>query len=258
MPITLTAAEFEVAWELLGLGDLPLIFRVRIERPGLTDDERTAAVRSGLDVLRRRGHAGRGGIGGELADQLMLLANPGWVVDARLHLDRPVWAYGAAGQGDGAALATLDGGLVTIAGSSRYALPRDIAALAGEPPPGPGRSINVPAATLVAAGQLSGGDSQRLGDELIDRGVPIGDARMLAKLNGEMFGSGQFGVEVVDHEGALRRAARVVGFCDSPQGRWAQLRTNGDQPWITFTPATPARLAAMIGDLLAECGVRSG
>lgn len=259
MPITLTAAEFEVAWEGLRLGDLPLIFRVRVERPGLTDEERAGAVRSGQDALRRRGLAGGRGIDGELADLLMLLANPRWVVDARLDLDRPVWAYGAAGPGDAAALATLDGGHVTIAASSRYTLPRDIAALAGDRPPGPGRSINVPAGALLEAGHRCGGDSHRLGDELTELGVPLADVRVIVKLNEEMFGSGQFGVEAVDQEGVLRRAPRVVGFCDSPQGRWAQLRTvgAGGQEWITFTPARLTQLASMIADLLAGTGVRT-
>lgn len=259
MPLTLTATEFEVAWETLRLGDLPLIFRVCIGRHGGTDAERAELVASTMDGLRMRRLADGRGVSGELADALTLLANPRWVVDARLDIGRPVRAYGAAGRGDSAMIAVLDGDVVSLTGSSRYQLPAGVAALAGDLPPGPGRSINLVADALLGASERCGGDSHRLGDELIERGVLVNDARTIAKINDEMFGSGQFGVEVPDAEGVLRRAPRVVGFCDTPEGRWAQLRTaaGGGQEWITFTPARLGQLASMIADLLAECGVRA-
>ena len=259
MPVTLTATEFEVAWETLRLGDLPLIFRVRVSRPGSTDEHRALVVETAMDALRGRGLAGARGVSAGLADALTLLANPLWVVDARLDLDRPVRAYGAAGHGDAAAIAALDGETMTITSSSRYRLPADVAALAGDPPPGPGRSMNVPLEAMLEAGRRSGGDPHLLGDELVELGVPVGDARMIAKLGAELSGCGQFGVDVVDHDGGSRRAPRVIGFCDTPHGRWAQLRTVGadGQQWLTFTPARLGRLASMIAELLAESGVRA-
>ena len=257
MPLTLSATEFQVAWEALRLGDLPLIFRVCISRGGRTDDERAHIMTSTMDGLRARRLADARGVSGELADALMLLANPRWVVDARLDVDRAVRAYGAAGRGESAMIATLDGELLTLTPTTRYRLPMEMALLAGDVAPGPGSSINMAAELLLAASQRSGGDSHRLGDELIARGVPVADARAIAKINDEMVGGGQFGVEVGDAEGLLRRAPRVVGFCDTRDGRWAQLRTigHGGQEWITFTPAQPAQLAMMISDLLAEAGV---
>lgn len=259
MAIMLTETEFEVAWEAMRLGDLPLIFRVCVSRRGQTDEERARIVEDTLTGLRQRRLAGPRGLDGELADALMLLANPRYVVDARLEIGRPVRAYGVAGRGDAAVVATLDGGTVTITGSSRFKLPAAVVALAGELPSGPGRSINVPVDALMAASRRSGGDSHLLGDELIESGVPVGDARTIAKLNEEMFGSGQFGIEVIDAEGVPRRGPRVVGFADSPEGRWAQLRTtgNGGREWVTFVPASPARLVAMITEVLTESGVRA-
>jgi EspG family len=259
VPITLTETEFEVAWEVLELGDLPLIFRVCVNRHGLTGQERSQVIGEAMNGLRHRRLANAHTVSVELADALTLLANPRWVVDARLDLGRPVRAYGAGGRGDSAALAALDGGLVGIIGTSRYRLPAEVASLAGDLAPGPGRSINLPAEALLAASQRCGGDSHLLCDELIERGVPVRDARTIARLNEEMFGSGQFGVEATDQDGTLRRAPRVVGFCDSPQGRWAQLRTLGadGQQWITFTPARLTQLSTMISDLLAESGVRA-
>ena len=259
MPITLTETEFEVAWEVLRLDDLPLIFRVCVDRHGLTDQERSQVIAQAMDGLRRKRLAGAHGVSAELADALTLLANPRWVVDARLDIGRPIRAYGACGRGDSAALAALGGGRVAIISTSRYMLAAEVASLAGDLAPGPGRSINLPVEVLLAAGQRCSGDSHRLGDELIEHGVAVRDARTIARLNGEMFGSGQFGVEAADQDGALRRAPRVVGFCDSPQGRWAQLRTVGadGQQWITFTPARLTQLSAMISDLLVESGVRA-
>jgi EspG family len=256
VPLTLSDTEFEVAWETLRLGDLPLIFRVGIARHGRTDEERAALVASTMDGLRARRLADGRGVSGELADLLTMLANPRWVVDARLDIGRPVRGYGAAGSGDSAVLTTRDNGTVTLTGSTRYQLPADLAALAGDLRPGQGRSINLLVEVLLEASQRCAGDSHRLGDELIERGVPVGDARTVAKINDEMFGSGQFGVETLNAEGALRRASRVVGFCDTPEGRWAQLRTAGadGRDWVTFTPARAAQLAAMITDVLTECG----
>jgi EspG family len=257
--ITLTETEFEVAWEALELGDLPLIFRVCVNRHGLTEGERSQVIEEAMDGLRYRRLAHVHRVSAELADALTLLANPRWVVDARLEIGRPVRAYGACGWGDSAVLATLDCGLVVITGTSGYRLPAEVTSLVGDLPPGPGRSINLPAEALLAASQRCGGDSHWLGDELIERGVPVRDARTIARLNEEMFGSGQFGVEAAGQDGALRRAPRVIGFCDSPQGRWAQLRTVGTdgQQWITFTPARPTQLSVMIFDLLGESGVRA-
>lgn len=259
MSITLTETEFEVAWEVLGLGDLPLIFRVCVNRRGLTEQERRQVIGEAMNDLRQRRLADIHGVSAELADALTLLANPRWVVDARLDIGRPVRAYGACGRGDSAALATLDRGLVAIIGASRFRLAVEVASLAGDHAPGPGRSINLPAEALLAASQRCGGDSHLFGDELIERGVSVRDARIVARLNEEMFGSGQFGVEAADQDGALRRAPRVVGFCDSPQGRWGQLRTVGadGRQWITFTPARLTQLGVMISDLLAESGVRA-
>lgn len=258
MAIRLTATEFEVAWEAMRLGDLPLIFRVCVERRGLTESERAGVVGGALDGLRRRGHADGRGIGAELAAALTVLADPRWTVDGRLDVGRPIRAYGAAGHGDEAVLATLDGDRMLISGSSTYRLPADLVSLAGEVPPGPGRSINVPVGVLLGAAGRCGGDSGLLGDELTGHGVPPGDASMIARLNAERTGGGQFGVETADPDGVLRRAPRVVGFGDCPLGRWAQLTTagTGGQQWITFTPARLTQLAAMIVELLAERGVR--
>ena len=259
MHITLTATEFEVAWGVLGLGDLPLIFRVRIARGGATAAERARLVASTVDGLGGRGLADAGRPSGDLPGALALLARHRWAVDARLDLHHECRALGAATR-DAAVVAVLAADTVTITPCTPQRLAADLAGLAGHPAAGGGRSINVRAAALLAAAErvAGAGEPHRLADELIGEGVPAIDARVLARLNAEMAGGGQYGVEVVDRDGTVRRAPRAVGFCDTHDGRWAQLRTtgHGGQEWVTFTPAGTAQLAAMITDLLRECGVR--
>jgi len=253
--LTLSATEFEVAWGALRLGDLPLLFRVRISRRGATEEERERLVTSTMDGLRRRGLADGRGLRTDLADALTVLARHRWAVDARLEFHREGRALGAATR-SAAAIAMLDADTVTITSSTPYRLPADMAELAGDLPVRTGRSINLSAHVLfTAASRIGAGDPLELADELVALGVPAGDARTIAAINAEMLGGGQFGVQVVDQDGTVCRAPRVVGFCDTHDCRWAQLRA---EDWITFVPAGSTQLAVMITDLLAECGVRAG
>ncbi len=249
-----------MAWESLRLGDLPLIFRVCVDRLGATAEERARLIGSTVEGLRTRGLADDRGLRGELVDALTLLAHPSWLVDARLDTYRPVRALGAA-RGRAAVVAVLHEDEITLTHGTAFRLPADMAALAAEHPPGNGASINLSVEVLLAAAErVVGEDPIRLADELVQRGVSPGDARTLAQVNADMVGSGQFGVEVYEPDAGLRRAGRVIGFSDTAQGRWAQLRTaaHGGTQWVTFTPAGTPQLAVMITDLLAECGVAPG
>jgi len=232
---------------------------VCISRVGATDEERARLVGTTVEGLRGRGLADGRGLRADLVDGLMLLAHPRWLVDARLDTYRPLRALGAAG-GMTSVIAVLEGDVVTLTHGTAFRLPADMAALASDHPQASGASINLSAEVLLAAAErVAGEDPQRLADELVERGVSPGDARTLAQVNAAMVGSGQFGVEVHDPDVGLRRAGRVVGFSDTRDGRWAQLRTvaHGGIQWVTFTPAGTAQLAVMITDLLAECGVRA-
>lgn len=258
--LELSATEFEVVWASFGLGDLPLIFRVRVAREGQTDDERARHVRETVEGMRARGLFTDDGPHHDLADAVAILASPEWLVDARLETNRSLCALGAAAMGR-SAIAVLEGDTVTILLGTAFGLVDDMAALAADHPPGPGASINLSWQVLVDAATAAGDpDPQRVEDALVERGVGANEARMLGRLSGGLVGSGQYGVEVADRDAGLRRAPRVVGFVDTPDGRWAQLRTAGlgGTEWVTFTPATPHRIAAMITDVLAESGVRPG
>lgn len=267
MQLTVSATEFQVAWEALSLGDQPLVFWVCLSHGVLAEEEHAQLAATALDGLRQRGLAGATGPAPELADALGLLAGPRWAIDARLVSGHPdateaaggsMRAYGVAGRGDGAVLATMADDMVTLTRTTRSRLPGEVAMLAGEVQPGPSRSINVLAELLYAAAECSAGDSHRLADELVARGLPPGDASTIARINAEHRRSGQFSVEVADQGGTLRPGRRAIGFNDTEQGRWAQLRTsNSGQQWLTFTPASATQLAAMLGELLKESGVRA-
>lgn len=269
--LTLTDTEFQLAWETLGLGELPLVFAVCLDREDVTDEERAHASASAMAALQGKGLADTRGPSAELAGALALLAGPRWTVEARLvsgHPDATVVtggsmrAVGAAGDSDTAVIATMADGVLALTWSPRFRLPADVVALAGEVQPAHGGngggSINVLTRVLFAAMAECGGSSRQLADLLVERGVPAADARAIAGINDETLRSGQFSVAVADQDGVLRPSARMVGFCDTQQGRWAQLRTAGtgvtDQEWITFTPVRSAQLAAMVAELLTESG----
>lgn len=262
MTSLLTTAEFQVAWDLARLGDLPLILRVAIDRPPCTDDQRASQVAAVLDRLQAAGLAGPGGLAPWLADALALLANPQWAINAWLAggpADQApaepgtVRAYGAANE-DTAALAVLVGNQVTVTPSTACRLPADITALAGPAPPGEGHSINLPAETLCSALASSHGDRDQLIDELVGRGVQRGAAGTIAAITGHTRRHGQCSAEVMDADGVRRPVAGTVDFCDTAIGRWAQLRTTerGGSDWVTITPASAEQLAAMVADRVAD------
>jgi hypothetical protein len=126
--------------------------------------------------------------------------------------------------------------------------------VAGETPAGPGRSVNVPHETLVAADAEARGDPLQFADALADRDVSFDDARTLAGMCEDVTVRGQFGVEVAMRGGSPRRASRVVAFHDSGAGRYLHLlRPSPDQRvWSTVTPADNRLLASKVGELFAE------
>src|SRR5262249_60369590 len=92
------------------LGDLPLIFRVCVNRHGLTEQERSRVIEEAMDGLRRRWLAGAHGVSAELADALTVLANTGWAGDARRDVGGPRRAYGGGGRARSAGRGALGGG----------------------------------------------------------------------------------------------------------------------------------------------------
>lgn len=248
MPVTtpdtvaLSVVEFEVCWELAGLGALPLV--LDLPRQGRTPAERQRVVAEVLAGLRDRGLAGRGGPRPELVRDLTRLARFTWAVDARIIRTGLVRARGGARAG-WATLAVHDGPAVTLWTVPEHALVAEVVALAGQAPTSRVDSVSVRAAALDGATSRAAGGMHAFAERLAALGERVTDARAVARVCDGALARGQFGVRTGDTVGSRR----VIGYHDSAAGRFLQLRRDG---WATFTPATQAQLAAQISGLLDE------
>lgn len=249
--LTLSALEFDVLWEHLGFDHMPLVLKV--PSPGKTYAERAVIVNRTWSSLTSKGLAtGPAQPIAELVNLLSPLDRPEREVDARLTLDREVRALGAARARRGV-LATLVGEQVTLKAANAEALPSEVLALLPPRQAGQGRLVNVPSSELEAAA-VEAQTSAQLADELIRRGVNSSDAQTLARMADGAGHRGQFGVAAREQGGERHRANRVIGFFDTPQGRYLQFqRANpGESEWSTIAPADHQLLVRQLTELLAE------
>ncbi|WP_229786617.1 ESX secretion-associated protein EspG [Actinokineospora fastidiosa] len=246
-PVTLTALEFDVLWEHLAPGAMPLI--VKVPSPGKTHEER-AAIEDGV----WRGLAARGvdRDDPEIAEVFGLLARPEREVDGRLWAGRGVRLL-ACSREDAAALAVLAGDTLRLSRISALGL---AAAAVGElpsAPAGPGRSVTLRTADFEAAAQ---GDGTVRGFEgsLLGRGVRADDAAALAEMIGDVLHTGNFGAAVRDRLGRRVRGERVVSFFDTAAGRYVQIRraSPDGELWTTISPADSRKLTHHVDELLRE------
>ncbi|MCP2169315.1 ESX secretion-associated protein EspG [Goodfellowiella coeruleoviolacea] len=251
-PVELSTEEFEVCWRVLELGELP--HALDLPSPGRTWAERETLVKSTLDSLAARGLADRRGVHPDLAGQLAGLARFSWAVDARLHTERRLRAWGAV-SGASAVLAVIDDEEHSVV-TRTLPEPALCTELVGLLPPAEAPrwdSVSLESSTLdeavAEAAQERTGDVGVLADVLTRRGVRPAQARAVARMVDGAGWRGQFGVTVSGSTGTWRRARRVVGFHDVPAGRIMHLRRGG---WVTLTPASARQLVAAIGELVAE------
>jgi hypothetical protein len=234
----LSTVEFEVCWSLLDLGELPLV--LDMPSAGRTPEERRGIIDRVLDGLRRRDLADHRGLRPELADRVTGLARFGWAVDTRIITTESLVRAraAAAGQSRGV-LAVHEAERVTLRAVPAQTLITEIIALAG-PETNSGRieSVSVRTDSLDSAAAVAGGDLRALTDGLVGRGERPGDARTLAHLCRDAYARGQF---------SLVPSGAVVGFHDTPLGRFLHLRRDG---WVTFAPAGNGRLATRVRELV--------
>ncbi|MFR9731078.1 ESX secretion-associated protein EspG [Saccharopolyspora sp. MS10] len=255
-PVRLSALEFDVLAEHLGLETLPLVLRV--PSPGRTWSERAELADSAWAALDRRRLGDRHDLDPALERMLLLLARPLSEVDGRTWFERSVRVLAASGVPDGsgadAVLVVKDEDQLTLRPVSAAGLVREATSVLPPLSAGPGRSVTVPSADLDAAADATGGDPEALEGELVRRGVRGDDAEVLTSMVREAGARGQFGAAVRDRLGRRVRAPRVVGFFDTPRGRYAQVRRNspsGDS-WSTISPADSRRLVAHVEELLGD------
>lgn len=210
----LSTVEFEAYWDRLGHGELPPV--LDIPSAGRTTEERGRLVDGVREGLRARG------IGDRLAEDLAVLSRFAWAVDARVVTSTPIHARGAVAAEWGV-LAVRRGDEVTVERMAEHRLITELVALAGQAPATRVESVSVRADALDTASARAGGDLHALAQNLITLGERAAAARAVARLCHGAHTRGQF---------AARPGGAVIGFHDTPTGRYLHLRRDG---WVTFT-----------------------
>jgi hypothetical protein len=249
--VVLSALEFDVVWESLRLPARHVVLDV--PSPGVTRNQRAELVATAWAGLTERGLADHGRADTELADRLALLAHPERSVDGWIWTDREIRGL-AAQSGRDALLAVVDRDEVWLIPALDTSFVEAAVSIAGECPPGRGRSTSVPLDVLRSADRAAGGDAQSLVVELTELDVPLGKAQIMARMFAGLVGRGQFGAQRSDARRGTRRASRVVAFHDTGTGRYLYVtRPSPDgQVWATVTPADNRAVAAAVWELVDE------
>ncbi len=242
----LTAVEFDVCWEWLGLGGTPPV--LELPSPGRDADERRRVIAAATHDLRLRGLAGSGGPGQPLARALRVLAHPGYELDLRHRGPAGTTVGLAAVAGSHGVLAARRGEeLAILAVDASRVLPA-LVELAGPIVAGTGRPVTLAAEVLDAARATRPATASGLADELVRRGVSWTDASSVARMCCGAQAFGQLGVTARN-----RGAPWVVGFHQTPFGHFGQLRRPG-RPGrgaeVTLGPLNATRLGGHARDLL--------
>jgi hypothetical protein len=250
-PISVSALEFDVLWEHLRLGDMPLV--VKVPSPGKTLEERARLEEQAWADLEARGLGRPVGVHPEIKHVCRLLARPDREIDCRTYVERGIRLMAASVGGD-AAVAVLSEGQLSLRRASASSLASAAVGLLPSRPAGPGQSVTLRSEDFEAAANNAGGSQQGFRDALAGRGVRGGDAAALAEMIKDVRGTGNFGAAARDRLGRRQRAERVVSFFDTDDGRYMQIRRESPDGnlWTTISPADSRKLAAHVEQLLAE------
>ncbi|MFC4858862.1 ESX secretion-associated protein EspG [Actinophytocola glycyrrhizae] len=250
-PITLTALEFDVLWEHLRLGALPLV--VKVPSPGKTYEERERIEARVWADLEARGLGRPVDVNPDIAGLLSVLARPEREVDVRAYVGRNVRVL-AASAGEAAAVAELSEGTVTLRSASTSGLPSAALAVLPALAAGPGQSVTLRTADFESAANGAGGTREGFGQALLATGLRHDDATALAEMIKDVAHMGNFGAAARDRLGRRRRADRVVSFFDTEDGRYVQVRRPADDGtlWTTISPADLRKLTHHVSELLDE------
>jgi len=250
-PIVLSALEFDVLWEHLRLGQLPLV--VKVPSPGKTTQERALLEEQAWSALEERGLGRPVELNPEIEDLLPVLAVPEREVDARAYAGRNLRVLAAA-RGELAAVAVLSDDEVTLRRASVTGLAAAVLATLPAAAAGAGRSVAVPTEEFEKAAHGAQGTQEGFLKSLLEHGVRLEDAQALAEMIKDIAAMGNFGAAARDKLGRRRRADRVVSFFDTEAGRYVQIRRPSQDGtlWTTISPADPRNLAHQVEELLAE------
>jgi hypothetical protein len=252
-PITLTALEFDVLWEHLRLGAMPLV--VKVPSPGKTHEERARLEERVWADLEARGLGRPVEVDPYIEELLTVLARPEREVDVRAYVGRNVRVLAAAA-GDAAALAELTDDVVTLRRTSASGLPSAALSVLPSAAAGIGRSVTLPTTLFEQAARDAGRSRDGFGPALLAVGLRGDDAEALAEMIKDVVHTGNFGAAARDRLGRRRRASRVVSFFDTEDGRYVQIRRPADDGslWTTISPTDLRKLTHHVAELLDEVG----
>ncbi|KAA2260131.1 ESX secretion-associated protein EspG [Solihabitans fulvus] len=249
--ISLSALEFDVLWEHLDLGPMPLV--VKVPSPGKTYAERHELERQAWHGMESKGLGRAVDLDPELDHLVRMLARPQREVDGRIWIGHSVRVLAVA-NGDYGAVATLSQGQLTLRRAGGSGLPSAVVGELPAHPAGTGHSVTLRSVDLDDAVKQADGTPKGLENALRGRGVREGDAETLVKMFTGLTHTGNFGAAARDKWGKRHRAERVVAFFDTENGRYLQQRrsSNGSEPWSTFSPVDTRRLSHQVDELLTE------
>lgn len=251
-PIAVSRLEFDVLWESLALGEMPLVLKV--PSPGRTHTERRRLVDDAWRAMENRGFARTAAEYERLAELVRLLARPERELDGRLWFGAKVGSIRvlAAASGAQAALATLTDEGLTLREAASSGLAREVLSVLPPLPAGQGESVTVPSRQLEAAAQNAATPTE-FEAALRDNGVRDRDAALLASMMMRLKRHGQFGAATRDRWGRRTRAQRVLSVFDTRNGRYLQTRSIAEpdaEPWTTVSPADQRLLISQLEELL--------
>lgn len=254
----LTAAELDVALDLLDLGPAPAALDLRSH--GATDVERVRVVREALASLRSRGLFGDGRFHTALTEDLRTVT--GADLRRELFVAEPYPQRALVGTRGGSAVlaARVDDevALVRLDPSSASAA---LVELLGPLVPGPGPAVRIPFRTLLDALHACAGDRSRLGTELLRRGASGAEAAQVERM-ADLYGMAELGAARGGPEPA--RGSEFVLLLATSHGHYLQLRPvpdrlGGDPSEGAVVRAAPADRPTLVAevDMLADaarCG----
>jgi hypothetical protein len=249
-PITLSALEFDVLWEHLDLGDMPLVLKV--PSPGRTNTERAQLVDRAWQSMQAKGLGRQVDIDPRVTGLLRLVARPQRELDGRLWVGHSVRLLAAA-DGDAGVLAVQEGDQLTFRSADGMGLPRHALSVLPPSPAGPGHSVTLPSNEFEAAAREATVPKD-FEAALRRRGLRDADAEALRKMIGDVERQGQFGGAARDKWGRRVRTPRVISFFDTTAGRYLQVRKEspGGEAWTTISPADQKRLLQHLTELHTE------
>ncbi|RLK60446.1 ESAT-6 protein secretion system EspG family protein [Actinokineospora cianjurensis] len=251
-PVSLSALEFDVLWEHLSPGTMPLV--VKVPSPGKTYEERARIEDEVWAGLEQRGLGRKVDLHPEVEHLLRLLARPDREVDGRTWVGRGVRLLACSAGRDQAALAVLGDDRITLSRTSPAGLASAAVGVLPALQAGQGRSITLRTDDFEAAAKSTDGTQKSFELALHARGVRGEDATALTEMIGDVHGTGNFGAAARDRLGRRVRGDRVVSFFDTDGGRYVQVRRASPDKtlWTTISPADNRKLVHLVEEVLDD------